>query len=314
MNTHTIFGAGALGITLAQELIQHGHTVRLVNRNGQPNNAPKEAQCIAADINDIQAIKGIAQGSSVIYNCIMPPYTAQAWETQLIPLWQNIANAAQGAKLVIGDNLYMYDHTPGPISENRPMQNPTRKGQARIRAAETMQNMHNAGQTQIAFVRASNFFGPHATRQSIFGNNVFPAMLSGKTAQMIGGLDKKQSLTYLPDFARAMRIVGEHDEAFGQAWHVPNAPATTRREVLETIASFTQKPLKVAAMNQTMMTVVGLFVPALREINEMYYQFDRDYIVDSNKFIQHFGDIHTPLKTALQETTRWFKNNAQKSA
>lgn len=38
-----------------------------------------------------------------------------------------------------------------------------------------------------------------------------------------------------------------------------------------------------------MMGVLGLFVPILKESNEMLYQYDRDYVFDSTKFEQTFG-------------------------
>ncbi|MFX6622180.1 hypothetical protein ABTG47_20090, partial [Acinetobacter baumannii] len=72
----------------------------------------------------------------VIYNCVAPAYSGVAWETDLPRMWRNILEAAKetGARLVIGDNLYMYDQAAGPIHEDRPMRPTTRKGQARAKA------------------------------------------------------------------------------------------------------------------------------------------------------------------------------------
>jgi hypothetical protein len=34
---------------------------------------------------------------------------------------------------------------------------------------------------------------------------------------------------------------------------------------------------------------MGLFVPLFRELSEMVYQYDRDYIFNSSKFEKRFG-------------------------
>ena len=43
--------------------------------------------------------------------------------------------------------------------------------------------------------------------------------------------------TYIPDFAKALVVLGERPEADGQAWHVPNdMPYITQGEPIEMIA------------------------------------------------------------------------------
>jgi hypothetical protein len=37
-----------------------------------------------------------------------------------------------------------------------------------------------------------------------------------------------------------------------------------------------------------MLRLMGIFVPLIKEIAEMSYQFDRDYYFDSSKFEKHF--------------------------
>ena len=38
-----------------------------------------------------------------------------------------------------------------------------------------------------------------------------------------------------------------------------------------------------------MMGIAGIFMPVLRELKEMVYQYDRDYFFDSSKFCDRFG-------------------------
>jgi nucleoside-diphosphate-sugar epimerase len=313
MNNAVIFGTGPLGRATMNELVKRGEHVRMINRSGRLEQAPKNVEIIATDASNLESAIQASRGASVIFNCVGTAYTSQAWETQMPVLWNNILQAATSskAKLVIGDNLYVYDqvgtNTPeNRIHENLPHSSTARKGRARIRVVESMLEAHRSGLVQVTFARGSDFFGPYASDQSQLGNRVFPALLAGKAAQLIGNPDLPHTLTFIEDFGRAMVMIADHDQAFGRAWHVPNAPTQTRREVLEVAARMVDQPLRLQSMNALMLRGLGLFVPILREVGEMIYQFDKPYIVDSSQFVAQFGDIHTPLEVALEQTIAWF--------
>jgi nucleoside-diphosphate-sugar epimerase len=308
MNNAVIFGTGPLGRATMHELVKRGEHVRMINRSGTLEQAPKNVEIVAADASNLESAIQASHGASVIFNCVGTAYTGQAWETQMPILWNNILQAAisSKAKLVIGDNLYVYDQVGTGIHENLPHSSTTRKGRARIRVVETMLEAHRSGRAQVTFVRGSDFFGPYAGDQSQLGSRVFPALLAGKAVQLIGNPDMPHTLTFIEDFGRAMVMVADHDQAFGHAWHVPNAPTQTRREVLEVAARMVDQPLRIQSMNALMLRGLGLFVPILREVSEMMYQSDKPYIVDSSQFIAQFGDIHTPLEVALEQTIAWF--------
>jgi nucleoside-diphosphate-sugar epimerase len=307
-NLAVIFGTGPLGRATMNELVKRGEHVRMINRSGTLEQAPKNVEIVAADASNLESAIQASHGASVIFNCVGTAYTGQAWETQMPILWNNILQAAisSKAKLVIGDNLYVYDQVGTGIHENLPHSSTTRKGRARIRVVETMLEAHRSGRAQVTFVRGSDFFGPYAGDQSQLGSRVFPALLAGKAVQLIGNPDMPHTLTFIEDFGRAMVMVADHDQAFGHAWHVPNAPTQTRREVLEVAARMVDQPLRIQSMNALMLRGLGLFVPILREVSEMMYQSDKPYIVDSSQFIAQFGDIHTPLEVALEQTIAWF--------
>jgi nucleoside-diphosphate-sugar epimerase len=303
-----IFGTGPLGRATMNELVKRGEQVRMINRSGTLEHVPKHVEIVAADASNLESAIQASRGASVIFNCVGTAYTSQAWETQMPVLWNNILQAAtsSNAKLVIGDNLYVYDQVGTGIHENLPHSSTTRKGRARIRAVETMLEAHRSGRAQVTFARGSDFFGPYASEQSQLGNRVFPALMTGKAAQLIGNPDLPHTLTFIEDFGRAMVMLSDHEQAFGRAWHVPNAPTKTRREVLEVAAKMVNQPLRIQSMNALMLRGLGLFVPILREVGEMMYQFDKPYIVDSSQFVEQFSDIHTPLEVALEQTIAWF--------
>jgi nucleoside-diphosphate-sugar epimerase len=307
---HIIFGTGPLGRATMNALIARGEKVKMINRSGTMQGIPSSIQVIKCDAYNLDSAKAATRDADIIYNCTAPEYSTKLWTTQLPILWGNILEAAisQNAKLVIGDNLYMYDQNGTNILETNPMQNSTNKGKARITVATQMLEAHKKGLVEVAMVRGADFFGEYATEQSQLGTRVIPPMLQGKAAQMLGHLEIPHSMTYIKDFGKAIAMIGASEDAYGQAWHVPNAPAISRREILEKVASIIGQPLKVQVMPKFLMSALGLFVAPLREVSEMMYQFEQPYIVNHDKFVTQFGNIHTPLETALEETVNWFRS------
>ena len=62
------------------------------------------------------------------------------------------------------------------------------------------------------------------------------------------------------------------------------------------------------------MTIVGLFSPVVREMQEMMYALDKPYIdkpyiVDSSKFEQAFQMQTTPLREAVRRTVAWYRSH-----
>jgi nucleoside-diphosphate-sugar epimerase len=145
------------------------------------------------------------------------------------------------------------------------------------------------------------------------GERAFYPLLKGKAAQMVGNLDIPHTHTYIPDFAKALVILGERDEADGQAWHVPNdMPRITQREMVEMFAEAAGVEPKISSMGKLMMQIGGLFIPEAKESVEMMYEFDQPFIVDSSKFENTFGVKATPMREAMKATVDWYQSHPEK--
>ncbi|WP_420456458.1 NAD-dependent epimerase/dehydratase family protein [Rubrivirga sp.] len=309
---HVVFGTGPLGRSTVEALVERGRRVRWVSRSGQAADVPPGVDLRAADATDPAQARAAVEGAAVVYNCTNAPYTAEGFETELPRLFGGILDAAEaaGARLVVGDNLYAVDEGPQPIRESGPEAPTTRKGRARKAVGDAMLEAHRRGRLPVVVVRGSDFFGPYATDQSHLGSRAIPPLLAGKTATMIGGLDHPHSMTYVRDFGRALATLGEADGAhYGRAWHVPNAPAETRRAVLARIAREIGTPLKVRQLGPVARRVFGLFIPPLREMEEMTYQLDRPYVIDASDFAATFDVEATPLDQSVAETVDWFRTH-----
>ena len=111
----------------------------------------------------------------------------------------------------------------------------------------------------------------------------------------------------------ALVILGEHEEADGQAWHVPNDQSKmTQAELIRMFAEEAGVEPKMSSMGKLMMTIGGLFVPEAKETVEMMYEFDKPFIIDSSKFERTFGLKATPMREAIRETVAWFKSHPER--
>jgi nucleoside-diphosphate-sugar epimerase len=305
---HVVFGAGPLGRSVVEELVRHGKTVRVISRSGKMAEAPQGVELAAGDLYDPAAVRDLTQGASVVYQCAQPHYWE--WPHKFPPLQAAIIEGltGTGTKLVIGENTYMYGDTNGkPLTEDLPYAATTRKGKVRAAMSEAALAAHRAGKVQVTMGRGSDFFGPWAM-DSGFGDRVFYPALAGKAASFGGKLNLPHTATYIGDFGRALVVLGERDEALGQAWHVPSdRPQITQRQFAGLVYGETGHPVKASGMGKLMMAIGGIFIPAARETVEMMYEFEKPFVVDSSKFERAFGMKATPIVDAIKNTVAWYR-------
>jgi nucleoside-diphosphate-sugar epimerase len=168
---------------------------------------------------------------------------------------------------------------------------------------------HKAGKVRVAAARGSDFFGPGVLESSL-GERELTPLLAGKKVSAWGRLDMPHTYTYIEDFGKAMAMIGQRDEALGQAWHVPNAPTLTQRDLFNIFFAEAGMPPKLGTITPLMMRLAGLFMPGARETVEMMYEFMQPFVVDSSKFVRAFGDIATPHREAARKTLDWYKANS----
>jgi nucleoside-diphosphate-sugar epimerase len=307
---HVIFGTGAVGVATYEALRRRGESVRLVNRSGHAP-VPDDAEVVGGDARDPSFTSAAARGARVVYQTLNPPYTE--WTAQFPALQAGVLAAARatGARLVSMENVYMYGRPAGrPLTEDRSYDAHTTKGQLRGRMARELLANHKAGRVEVTIGRASDYFGPGGGAQSNLGDRVFAAALAGKTASVLGDLDQPHTYSYIPDIGEGLAVLGEHPDAPGEVWHLPNDPDTlTTRQLVDIVYRHArQQRTKVRVMPLLMLRSVGLFNPTVRELLEMQYQFDEPFIVDSSKMTTKLGATATPNDQALADTLATYRH------
>ncbi len=312
--THVVLGTGAIGRAVAEELVKRGESVRMVNRSGAMEEVPAGVEVIASDLYDQTKVKEVTRGAKVVYQCSQPNYSE--WADKFPPLQRSIIDGLTGSdiKLVLVENLYMYGESNGnPLTEDLPHNAHTKKGKTRSEMSKAAFAAHRDGKLRVTAGRGSDFFGAWGLPTAAMGERTFYPLLNGKVASLVGNIDVPHTHTYIPDFGKALVILGERDEADGQAWHVPNDnPRVTQREMVGMIAETAGVEPKISSMGKTMMWIGGFFIPEAKEMVEMMYEFEQPFIVDSSKFENTFGIKATPMQEAIGKTVAWYKNHPVK--
>jgi nucleoside-diphosphate-sugar epimerase len=305
---HVVFGTGAIGLALIDQLASEGRRVRAVNRSGRAP-VPDGVEVVGGDAADPAAATDVAAGATVVYQCLNPAY--HRWARDFPPLQDAVVAAARhhGARYVSFENTYMYGDTHGqPLTEATPQRTQTRKGAVRRDMARQLAELHAAGELDVATARASDYFGPRGTTQSPLGDLVIGAALRGKPARVMGDPDQPHSYTYTVDAARTLAALGTRDDVAGEVFHVPNAPARTTHEVIDLVAGHLGTPVAVRTTPVVLLRLLGLFNPTVRELPEMLYEFTQPYLVDSTRAEERLDLRPTPLEDAIAGTVAWFRS------
>jgi nucleoside-diphosphate-sugar epimerase len=303
---HVVFGAGQVGDPLARILLAAGCRVRVVRRSSRP--VADGAEQAAGDATDPAFCADAASGAAVVYHCMNPAYTTSEWG-RLIPLYmENLITAAarSGARLVVLDNLYMLGRPGGrPMNEDTPIQPCSRKGEIRARAATRLFEAHARGAVRATMARASDYYGPGGTMTHL-GDVFWKDVVAGKPGPMLLDPDAVHTYHYVPDVAAGLAAIGlAKDDVTGRPWMLPCAPAGTARDLVGRLSLALGREIRIAAMPALMRRAAGWFIPMLREIEEMMYQWAEPFVVDDRRFRERFPVRPANPEAAARATVDW---------
>lgn len=316
---HVVYGSGPVGTAVVEILLAQGKRVQVVTRSVARKHLPQQAEMVRGDATDPANARLVCAGASHVYNCTNP-VDYHRWPEQFPPLQRGVLEgaAANGAKLIVMENMYMYGpHGGVPMTEGMPLNGRGLRSTTRVRMTEELFAAHHSGKVRAVSVRASDLFGPHVT-ESLVGQRLFGPLLAGKPAQVFANLDIPHSVSYIRDVGQALVTVGAHDAALGRAWHAPNAPAVTLREFVRLLGEEANLAAKVSALpravTRALLPLLGLGVPTLRGLAENLYISYEPYIVDHSAYAATFGGSATPLREAIGATVQWYNAQAARNS
>lgn len=300
----TILGSGgAIGNELAKALISFTKDIRLVSRH--PVKVNDTDSIFSADLLNAEAVKEAVRNSEVVYLTAGLPYELKIWKKEWPQIMRHVIDACleHKSRLVFFDNIYLYEGANlNPITEQQPVNPPSEKGNIRANLVEMIWGANKQKGLSALIARCADFYGPGLTKGDILAQTVINPLRMGKTANWLINDSVKHSFTYTPDAARAVALLGNTPQAFGQTWHLPTAKnPPTGKAWVETIAAALGVKPRYRKVGRAMVKVMGLFDPTMRELKEMLYQYDKDYVFNSDKFEKAFSFTPTDYNTGIKE-------------
>jgi nucleoside-diphosphate-sugar epimerase len=302
---HVVFGAGQVGPPLARLLAAAGHRVRLVRRSDAPVTIPG-VEAVRADARDAAAATEASRGATAVYHCMNVAYFADQWAAELPRILDGLTVAASRARarLVVLDNLYAYGKPGGKKLTEATTFNPcSRKGEIRASLHRQLEAAVQRGDVRAVTGRASDFYGPGGVGTH-FADRFWPAALAGKPASMVVPLDTPHTYHFIPDVAAGLARLGQDASAEG-TWMLPCQPAEPTRALIGHLSAALGQPITASRMPPLLVKGLGLFMPILRELQEMAYQWEEPFEVDDAKFRVRFGAIAAPRDEAARQTVAW---------
>lgn len=299
-------GAGAIGHSLATALDARGVTYRTVGRNVETlrREFPR-AQVAHADFLTGEGVAEASNGIETVYYIAGAPYTEFYKHPIMVRHALDGAQSAGVKRFVHIASVYSYG-TPQthPVAETHPHQANTRKGGFRLEQEQAVLE-RNSADFRTLVVHLPDFYGPHADQS--YANVFMREALAGKTASWIGSPDAEREFIYVPDAADPLLRLAVRDDGYGRYWNL-GGTVVKARDFIDRAFAALGKPTKYRTIPKFMLQGVGLFVPMMREVAEMYYLFDSSFVLDDSA-LQTFlgGYAKTPLPQGIEQTFVWMQ-------
>lgn len=300
----TILGAGGgAGTEITRELSNYTKDIRVVSRNPQKVN--ETDQLLKADLTDPKQLDKAVEGSEIVYVTIAFPYSIKVWRELWPKFMRNLIETCSNhkSKIVFVDNMYMYDPKYlSDMTEETPINPVSKKGKVRAEVAGMLMDAVEKNKVEAIIARAPDFYGPGVIGSMLY-QTVYLKLLKDKNPQWLGKPDVIHSFIYSRDIGKSVTLLGNTKDAYNQVWHLPTTDQKlTNRQWIELMLNAMNKQRKIQTMPDWMINVLGIFVPIMKELQDVGYQFKQDYFFNSNKFNKRFNFTPITPEEGIRET------------
>lgn len=305
MNKIALFGAaGAIGHSIAAALGAQGQVYRVVGRSKAAltasfGNDPL-AEIVTWNPDDPASVQAAAQGVHTLIYLVGVNYWQFALHPRLMQQTLDGAIAAGVKRIVLIGTVYPYGRAQTTlVSEDHPRAPHTFKGRMRKAQEDLLLAAHAAGKIEATVLRLPDFYGPGVDKSLLHG--AFAAAVKGGTADMVGPLDRPHEFVFVPDVGPVVVRLAGSPGAYGRVWHLAGAGVTTQAALVGLIERDTGKKLRLRVAGKTLLRLLGVFNPFMREMVEMHYLLTDPVLMDDRALQQLIGPVR---KTSYEEGVR----------
>ena len=312
MDKVALFGAaGAIGRSIASAFGEQGQPYRVVGRSRESLTSAFGANPLAEIVtwnpNDPSSVRAAAEGIDTIVYLVGVNY----WQFELHPklMEQTLAGAiAAGVKnFVLIGTVYPYGRPrTSRVREDHPREPHTFKGKMRKAQEDILMAADAAGRIRATVLRLPDFYGPEVDKSFLY--SAFKAAIDGTPAEMLSPLDKPHEYVFVPDVGPVVAKLAATPAAYGKIWHLAGAGVTSQAELVREIEKQSGKKLRLRVAGKTLLRLIGLFKPLMREMVEMHYLLTEPVIMDDSALQKLIGPIHkTPYTEGVRQTLASFR-------
>ena len=275
--------AGAAGHSIARALSAAGRRYRVVGRNREAlqksfGDDPL-AEIATWNMDDPASVAAALKGLQTAVYLVGVPYDEFSKHPVLMQKTLDGLKAAGVQRLILIGTVYPYGRPRARlIDESHPREPHTFKGKMRLAQENLVLAAHGQDGLETLVLRLPDFYGPGVERSFLHG--VFEGAALGKRAQMVGPIDLPHEFIFMPDVGPVVERLSRTPEAFGRVLHLAGAGAITQREP------------KLMVAGKTMLRVMGLFNPIMREMVEMHYLLTQPVLMDDAALTKLIGPIN----------------------
>ncbi|WP_417552288.1 NAD-dependent epimerase/dehydratase family protein [Marinomonas fungiae] len=301
----TILGAnGQIGSELALALKnEFTDEIRLVSRN--PKRVNDTDELVRANLLDAVETQKAVEGSEIVYLTAGLPIDTTMWVEQFPIMMRNVISACamHNAKLVYFDNTYMYPQTDELLTEEIRFEPYGKKGRVRGMIVQMLLDAMKEGRVQAMICRAPEFYGPGQT-QSITNTTVLDKLRAGESAKVFISDKTLRTLIYTPDASKAMALLGNTSDAYGQTWHLPcDDNRLTYKQLIDIASDILGARRNYKVLKKWQLKLLSFVSKPVRETLELLPRYEVDNVFLSNKFKERFPDFKiTSYKEGLAKT------------
>lgn len=306
MSKVALFGAaGVIGQSIAAALGAKGCPYRVVGRSEASLRkafaTDPLAEIVTWNPESPASVRAAAEGVETLVYMVGVNY----WQFELHPeLMRKTLEGAVAARvkhLILIGTVYPYGRAlSNPVREDHPREPHTFKGRMRKAQEDLLMQAHADGRIRATVLRLPDFYGPGVEASLL--HRAALAAVNGGTADMVGPLNRPHEFVFVPDVGPVVARLVDTPAAFGRIWHLAGAGAITQRELVAEMERQTGHKLQLRVAGKTMLRLIGLFNPFMREMVEMNYLMTEPLIMDDSALQQLIGPIRkTPYAEGVHQ-------------
>ena len=181
----------------------------------------------------------------------------------------------------------MYPKTSAIQFENTIFSPSGKKSLVRAQLADKIIKEMEANELKAVVCRAPEFYGPEKT-QSITNTMIFSNIKAKQKLKIPISDSTLRTLIWTPDASRAMALIGNTDDAYGQTWHLPCDRSLTYKEMINIADKIENEKLSYSIIKLWKFKVGSLFNKNAKELLELLPRYEVDNLFNSDKFKKRF--------------------------